>query len=51
VLRQEHRLFPQVVDWLAQDRVRMRENGTVVVQPDRHVAMADAALISPDFTG
>jgi phosphoribosylglycinamide formyltransferase-1 len=51
VLRQEHRLFPQVVGWLAQGRVRMRENGAVVVQPDRHVAMADAALISPDFTG
>lgn len=51
VLRQEHRLFPQVVGWLAQDRVRMHANGTVVVRPDQHAAVADAALISPDFTG
>ncbi len=49
VLRQEHRLFPQVISWLAQGRILMRENGTVEVRPgDRDVAAdADVALVFP----
>lgn len=49
VLQQEHRLFPLVVGWLAQGRVRMCENGTVVVQPlgNRTTTDADAALAFP----
>jgi phosphoribosylglycinamide formyltransferase 1 len=46
VLRQEHQLFPLVVQWLAQGRVQVRENGTVVVTQDQ-LADADVALISP----
>jgi len=49
VLRQEHRLFPQVIGWLAQGRVLMQENGTVEVRPGgRDVAAdAEAALVFP----
>ncbi len=49
VLRQEHRLFPMVLGWLAQGRVQMRENGTVAVSPPANdaIAGADAALMSP----
>jgi phosphoribosylglycinamide formyltransferase-1 len=46
VLRQEHRIFPQVVRWLAQDRVDVRENGTVAVALEDPQS-ADAAFISP----
>lgn len=46
VLRQEHRIFPLVVGWLAQGRVSVHENGTVAVAlDDQH--SADAAFISP----
>jgi phosphoribosylglycinamide formyltransferase 1 len=52
VLRQEHRLFPQVVGWLAQDRVRVHANGTSRrAGGSAPRAVDDAALISPDFTG
>lgn len=45
VLRQEHRVFPRAVAWIAQGRVTLRPDGTVAVSglPDG----ADAALISP----
>lgn len=45
VLRQEHRIFPQAVAWIASGRVELRSDGTVAVQglPD----MAEAALVSP----
>ncbi len=46
VLRQEHRIFPLVLRWLAQGRVHLRDDGTVAVMPDQSVD-ADAALISP----
>ena len=46
VLRQEHRIFPLVLRWLAQGRVHVRENGTVAVTPDDWQS-GDAALISP----
>ncbi|MCP5278420.1 MAG: phosphoribosylglycinamide formyltransferase [Thiobacillus sp.] len=45
VLRQEHRIFPLAVAWIASGRVDLRSDGTVAVQglPD----MAEAALVSP----
>jgi len=46
VLRQEHRLFPLVVRWLAQGLVHVRDDGTVVVTQDQ-LPDADVALISP----
>ncbi len=51
VLQQEHRLFPMVVGWLAQGRVRMSENGTVAVLPDdRNLAAdANAVLVFPPY--
>jgi phosphoribosylglycinamide formyltransferase-1 len=50
VLRQEHQVFPMVVGWLAQGRVRVCENGTVSVSLDPLTdlkANAEAVLISP----
>jgi phosphoribosylglycinamide formyltransferase-1 len=49
VLRQEHHLYPMVLRWLANDRVRLRDDGTVGVLADasNDAASADAALISP----
>jgi len=49
VLRQEHRLYPLVLRWLAQGRVRLRDDGTAGVLPDsrQDAAPGDAALISP----
>ena len=45
VLRQEHRIFPQAVAWIAAGRVDLRADGTVAV---RGVADgAGTALISP----
>jgi phosphoribosylglycinamide formyltransferase-1 len=46
VLRQEHRLFPLVVRWLAENRVRLRDDGTVAVRADS-AAPEFEALISP----
>jgi phosphoribosylglycinamide formyltransferase-1 len=46
VLRQEHRIFPLVVRWLAQGRVQVREDGCVAVATDSSPDV-DAALISP----
>jgi len=46
VLRQEHRIFPLVVGWLARGWVKVRANGTVALIQDRSID-ADAALISP----
>jgi phosphoribosylglycinamide formyltransferase-1 len=45
VLRQEHRIFPQAVAWIAAGRVDLRVDNTAAVRgvPDG----ADAALISP----
>lgn len=45
VLRQEHRLYPQVLRWLAEDRVRLRDDGTVAVLTDN--AAEHEALVSP----
>lgn len=56
VLRQEHRLFPRVLRWLALGRVSVLDNGGVAVMPGRprHAVEADAveadmALLSPCF--
>jgi phosphoribosylglycinamide formyltransferase-1 len=46
VLRQEHRLFPLAVRWLAENRVRLRDDGTVAVHTDG-AAPEFEALISP----
>ncbi len=46
VLRQEHRLYPQVLRWLAEDRVRLRDDGTVAVLTD-NAAAGHEALVSP----
>ena len=46
VLRQEHRLYPQVLRWLAEDRVRLRDDGTVAVLTD-NAAAEHEALVSP----
>ncbi len=45
VLRQEHRIFPQAVAWIAAGRVDLRADGTVAVRglPDG----VDASLVSP----
>ena len=45
VLRQEHRLYPRVLRWLAEDRVRLRDDGTVAVLTDN--AAEHEALVSP----
>ena len=44
VLAQEHCIFPQAVRWLAEGRVRVREDGTVSVTG---AVSAGAVLISP----
>lgn len=45
VLRQEHRIFPMAVAWIAAGRVELREDGTVAV---RDAADGEAAaLVSP----
>jgi phosphoribosylglycinamide formyltransferase-1 len=46
VLRQEHRLYPQVLRWLAEDRVRLRDDGTVAVLTS-DAAAEHEALVSP----
>lgn len=46
VLRQEHRLYPLALRWLAQGRVSRRADGTIVVTP--HASRAEnEALLSP----
>jgi phosphoribosylglycinamide formyltransferase-1 len=47
VLRQEHRVFPMVLRWLAQGRVQVRDDGTVRVVPGPGDTPADVALIAP----
>jgi phosphoribosylglycinamide formyltransferase-1 len=47
VLRQEHRLFPLAVRWLAEGRVRLREDGSTALLPAPRDGAADDALISP----
>ena len=44
VLEIEHRIYPQAARWLAQDRVRIRDDGTVEVTG---AAAAAQALVSP----
>jgi phosphoribosylglycinamide formyltransferase 1 len=44
VLEQEHRIYPQAVRWLMEDRVRLEANGTVTI---RGAARAHGALMSP----
>jgi phosphoribosylglycinamide formyltransferase 1 len=46
VLRQEHRIFPLAVRWLAEGRVRLRDDGTTAVSQDA-VSMENQALLSP----
>jgi phosphoribosylglycinamide formyltransferase-1 len=46
VLRQEHRLFPLAVRWLAEGRVRLRDDGTATVDLD-DANRENKALISP----
>lgn len=46
VLSQEHRLYPRVLRWLAEDRVRLRDDGTVAVLTD-NAAAEHEALVSP----
>jgi phosphoribosylglycinamide formyltransferase-1 len=45
VLRQEHRIYPQAVRWIAEGRVTWRSDGTVFVRG--HADAAQAALVSP----
>lgn len=45
VLRQEHRIFPLAVGWIAAGRVHLRADGTVTV--DGVPGPADAALVWP----
>ncbi|MEW5787726.1 MAG: phosphoribosylglycinamide formyltransferase [Pseudomonadota bacterium] len=45
VLRQEHRLFPRAVAWLAAGRVNLREDGTVAVAGT--AALDGEALLAP----
>ncbi len=47
VLRQEHRIFPLAVRWLAEGRVKFRQDGTVHVQTDAAAPEA-GALVSPN---
>ena len=47
VLRQEHRVFPMVLRWLAQGRVQVRDDDTVSVAPGPDDMPADVALIAP----
>ncbi len=54
VLRQEHRVYPLVLGWLAQGRLRLRENGTfVLIAPSgqdmtaTNIDASGTALISP----
>jgi phosphoribosylglycinamide formyltransferase-1 len=47
VLRQEHRIFPLAVRWLADNRVRLREDGTTALLPAPRDGDADNSLISP----
>lgn len=46
VLRQEHRLFPTVLRWFAQQRVSLRDDGRVAVRLDEDID-EDAALVVP----
>lgn len=46
VLRQEHRLFPLAVRWLAEGRVQVRPDGSTRVRLDGD-SFQDKALISP----
>jgi phosphoribosylglycinamide formyltransferase 1 len=46
VLRQEHRLFPLAVRWLAEGRVHFRDDGTAAVSVDG-AAPEFEALVSP----
>ena len=46
VLRQEHRIFPLAVGWLAEGRVNFRPDGTVVVAA-RRAPPETGALIAP----
>jgi len=45
VLEQEHRIFPQAVRWFAENRLTLREDGTVAVTA---ASWNDTALISPN---
>jgi len=45
VLRQEHRIYPQAVRWIAEGRVDWRQDGTVCVRGLTDAAQA--ALVSP----
>jgi len=44
VLREEHRIYPQAVSWLCQEKVWLNDTGRVVNQD---LKFAEAALISP----
>lgn len=46
VLRQEHRLYPLALRWLAEGRVSSREDGTIAVAT-RATGAEDEALVSP----
>lgn len=48
VLIQEHRIFPLVVLWLAQGRVRMRDDGTVAVMTEQGVDVDPGRLSPPE---
>ncbi|HNA83779.1 MAG TPA: phosphoribosylglycinamide formyltransferase [Thiobacillaceae bacterium] len=47
VLRQEHRLYPMALGWLAAGRVRRREDGTVVLLPVEETRGGNECLVSP----
>jgi phosphoribosylglycinamide formyltransferase-1 len=48
VLREEHRIYPQAIRWLCEERVRLADNGTVFVEAARAPA---GALASPALEG
>jgi phosphoribosylglycinamide formyltransferase-1 len=47
VLKEEHRIYPQVVRWICADRVKLDENGTVNITGIGEALGISNALISP----
>ncbi len=48
VLRQEHRIYPQALAWLAADRIDLKDGVVRIRDASVEAPMADASLIVPD---